>query len=169
MDIQSSWGFVCCWVTDEHRLQAIGELQSPVNPFVLGRANYVTNHPIHSWVGHFEWQGWHQPAVERIQFEFSQESVLLCSEILELRAGQLHNLFLVRHRSLKYFCDKSCQFDWYRCGSNCPINHVKVQHDSAYNIQVFLQRRQKKNEENWAKRQKSGFRYLRNLQKGTNN
>ena len=100
VDIQSSWGFICCWVTDEHRLQAIGELQSSVNPFVLRRANYVPKHPFHSWVGHFEWQGWHQPAVRGIQFEFSQKTVLQCSEILGL-----FNVFLVRHRYLKYLCD----------------------------------------------------------------
>lgn len=86
MDIQSSWGFVCCWVTDEHRLQAIGKLQSPVHPFVLRRANYFTKHSFHSRLGHFEWRGWHQPGVEGIEFEFSQESVLLCSQILELTA-----------------------------------------------------------------------------------
>lgn len=90
--IQSSWGFVCCWVTDEHCLQAIGKLQAPVNPLVLRRANYFTNHPVHSRISHSEWQGWHQPAVNGIRWtvtlvQLANETDLLGSETLALRAN----------------------------------------------------------------------------------
>lgn len=64
LDVQSRWGLVCRWVADQHHFEAIGELQPSVNPFVLGRANDVIHHHLHGWVGHFERQGWRQPAAK---------------------------------------------------------------------------------------------------------
>lgn len=54
VDIQGSRGLVCGRVTDEHGLQAVGELQASINPLVFWRANYITDHPPHSRIGHSE-------------------------------------------------------------------------------------------------------------------
>lgn len=54
VDIQGSRGLVCSRVTDEHGLQAVGELQASINPLVFWRANYVTDHPRHSRIDHAE-------------------------------------------------------------------------------------------------------------------
>lgn len=64
MDVQGSRGLVCGGVTDEHGLQAVGELQASVHPLVLWRADDVADHPPHSWIGHSEGGGCHRPAGE---------------------------------------------------------------------------------------------------------
>lgn len=64
VDVQSSGGFVCRRVADEHGLQTIAELQASVDPLVFGRADYFTDDPLHSGIRHSDRYRGHQPVKE---------------------------------------------------------------------------------------------------------